>query len=401
VPPAPPPTEVDPVVRIRDVGRALGLPAETQSFDVAIGHLDADGIPDVVIGYHGHVGFYLNHRPGLELVFESFRGDSHGCAIGDVNADGLGDVYCVRGAANGRISKVNRLWVQQPSGKFLDEAPAFGVTDPLGRGRRAAFVDLDHANGLDLVVANEPRRQDGQASPNRVFVDQGDGHLVEGPLGTLPEVGGLCVQGYDQDGDSWQDVLICGGAGRATPGWNPNRNVLHLYRNQDDGLGGRRLVDVAPSLGVAVRRVQGARLAQLDGDGLTDLAVVTDRALRIFPGRPGGRFGPAAFTSTLSKGAWVAVGQVDGRFGPDLYVVQECTIGNTGDVADRLLLDRGPGWRWTAARLPRPGQGCGDVAEAVDLDGDGLDEFVVGNGRWGSRGPIQVLTAGTGAFAAP
>jgi hypothetical protein len=30
----------------------------------------------------------------------------------------------------------------------------------------------------------------------------------------------------------------------------------------------------------------------------------------------------------------------------------------------------------------------------IDLDGDGADEVVVGNGRWGSQGPVQVLTAG-------
>jgi hypothetical protein len=30
----------------------------------------------------------------------------------------------------------------------------------------------------------------------------------------------------------------------------------------------------------------------------------------------------------------------------------------------------------------------------IDLDADGAQEVVVGNGRWASRGPLQVLTAG-------
>ena len=61
------------------------------------------------------------------------------------------------------------------------------------------------------------------------------------------------------------------------------------------------------------------------------------------------------------------------------------------NVPDVLLLNEG-GLTFRPARLPQTQAGCGDLAEAVALDGDGRDELVVTNGRWGATGPIQVLT---------
>ena len=75
-----------------------------------------------------------------------------------------------------------------------------------------------------------------------------------------------------------------------------------------------------------------------------------------------------------------------------LLVLSGCT-GGDGNIRDVLLV-HAQGWDYQAVAAPPVARGCGDTAAMLDLDGDRADEIVVGNGRWASRGPIQVLTAG-------
>jgi len=382
-------------LRFHDVGLALGLPRHTHSFDIDVAPIDGDDVEDLVLSTHGRVDVLLNHQPGLETVLTRTDGDLHACAVGDANRDARADVYCTVGAENGTGSKRNRLWLQQPEGGFgPNRAAQYGVDDPYGRGRHPTFVDLDHSQGADLFVGNENPRADDNLSLNRTFLRAESEEFLDVQLGMQPDVGGLCAQGADQDGDGWDDLLVCGGAGPATTGWHPSENQLHLFRNLSRPDGTRRLVDVASRLGIALEGVQSARLAHLDGDGRLDLVVVTRSSVSVWPGAVEGTFGFPVFRERLQAGHAVAVADVDGRLGLDLFVVQACSGPQNRNIDDRLYLDAGPGWGWDEARLPAGIAGCGDTAEALDLDGDGVDDLVVGNGQWSARGPIQVLTSG-------
>jgi hypothetical protein len=149
---------------------------------------------------------------------------------------------------------------------------------------------------------------------------------------------------------------------------------------------------VAGSLGIGLNGVRSARLARLDGDGLLDLVVVGSRRVSVWPGNRDGGFDQPTYSRSLRAGNWVAVGDVDGRRGNDLFVVQGCT-GAGGNARDLLLLHRRRGG-YDEVRAPSVAAGCGDTAAMLDVDGDGDLEIVVGNGRWSSRGPMQVLTIG-------
>jgi hypothetical protein len=358
------------------VGERLGLPRTTSSWSVAAGYLDADGAADLAISYHSRVAFYLNTRPGLQRMFLQRGRDPHGCAIGDVEGNGLGDVYCTRGANRGTGRKANRLWIQTSPGVFEDQAESYGVEDPFGRGRRTTFVDIDHEESIDLFVGNGAPRQNRHPSPNRTFLGSGGVAFTDQDLGLTRERGAECVQPVDQNRDGWDDLLVCG------------RRRLYLYRNH----GGARFHDVAGALDIAFRHVQSAWLTDLNADRRADLITVSRSRVRIHVGIRGARFGRLVYSAPLTAGTWVAVGDVDGRRGRDLLIVQGCGA-DRGNAPDHLLLDqRGP-WNFRRVRIPRMRRGCGDVATAVDLNEDGRDEFVVLNGRplW-ATGPVQVLT---------
>jgi hypothetical protein len=367
-----------------DVGESLGFPQSSLTWSVDAGDLSGDGrLNDLVVSYHTHVRAYRN-VDGTSLA-EVFRphdiGDPHGCLIGDLDRNGLGDVYCTRGAELGTISKTNGLWLQGPTETFTENvASAFGVGDPLGRGRHAALLDLDRDGFLDLFVGNARNRKDGRPSPNRTYLNEAGEGFREVRVGVTREVGTECAQAVDYDRDGWTDLLICG------------RKRMFLHRNVKGPDGERRLRHVSRKVGLAeLSDVRSAWIANLDGRGRPDIVLVRRRRLQVLLWRRGA-YRVASLRRDLSEGVWVAVGDVDGRRGLDLYVVQGCE--GDRNLPDRLFLNRGDG-RFRRVSIPRALSGCGHMARMVDLDGDGRDEIVVlnGGGVWRlTRGPVQVLT---------
>ena len=385
------PAEVVAPVQLVDIGAGLGLPRLAHSWDLVVGRVDDDAIPDLVVADHDRVQIFRNLRPGLEPIFTRNMSDPHGCAIGDADGNGLNDLYCTQGAEQGSASGRNRLFLQGPVGTWVERGEAYGVVDLFGRGRRTTFVDLDHLFGVDLFVGNEPGRTNNQVSANHTFVNQPAPPMIENRLGPIGDKGAVCVQAVDQNRDGWQDLLLCGGSNQ--PGVKPDEdNRLLLFRNRHADGGGRRLVNVSAELGIAVQRVRSARLARMNSDGLLDLVVVGSRRVMILPGNGDGGFDPPTFVRTLTAGNWVAVGDVDGRRGNDVFVVQGCTA-QRSNIRDVLYV-HDEAWDYREVPAPAVGRGCGDTATMLDLDGDGAQEIVVGNGRWASRGPLQVLTAG-------
>jgi hypothetical protein len=367
----------------------------THSFSIAAGDLNGDNRPDLVFGLHSRIRGYLNLPTGLQRVLMHNGGDSHGCDIGDVNADDRGDVYCVLGGAHGNGTKKNPLFIQGDLGGFTNQSIAWGPTDPYGRGRHTQFADLNSDDRPDIFVGNEYPREDGRQTPNRTYINT-SATLVKRSIGATREIGGLCVERVDQNMDHRDDVLVCGGRGRATPNQPVNVNDrLHLYRQVRLAGGTTELRNVAPSLGINIPFVQSAAMARLDNNRSLDLVIVTPTRVEIAFGRNGG-FG-RRLIRPLTAGRWVATGRFDAGTSQDIIVVQGCTRRPNGTLANQpdfvLLGVRNRPGQFVTRRLPNAA-GCGDTAEAVDLDRDGRMEFLVGNGQWDAEGPVQVFTTG-------
>jgi hypothetical protein len=372
----------------RDVVASTPLDKDALSWDIDVGLLDDDALPDLVLSQHASMSFYRSVPPTIARMFRVDRGDPHACTISDVDLNGLGDVFCTRGAGRGTIAKVNHLWMQTAPRVFVDRAKAYGVTDPLGRGRHTTFFDLNGDPYPDLFIGNDTPRADGQPSPNRTFLSVGGRRFREVSRGATKELGGVCAIAADVDADGWEDLVVCG------------KDRLHVYRNRETPAGRRRLQDVARQWGLDVTGIRSALVADLDVDGNPDVVTMSPDLLQVYPGRGGGSFARPRTLATLKSGSWVTIGNLDEQPGRDLFVVQACRRGH--NLRDVALFDRDGRWAYELGTdLPRALGGCGDVAATIDLNRDDVDEVIVlngarhGPGSGGDPGPVQVLTTGS------
>jgi hypothetical protein len=227
-------------------------------------------------------GTFKNVSKGSGL---DFSGYCQGVAIGDVNNDGLPDVLITE---YGGV----RLFLNNGDGTFADVTVQAGLTNPLW-ATSAAFVDYNRDGWLDLVVVNylkyEPLKQCYLPDANRDYcapatfvgtVTKLYRNLGKQPQGkernvcfedvTIPSglaqhsgpgLGVICA---DFNGDGWPDIFI------ANDG-KPN----HLWINQKNGT----FQEEAVLRGVAYNAMgkaeanMGIAWGDVDGDGLQDLFV--------------------------------------------------------------------------------------------------------------------------------
>jgi len=166
---------------------------------------------------------------------------------------------------------------------------------------------------------------------------------------------------------------------------------MHLFHRERG-----RFRDVTEEVRLPSVVATAGRFADFDGDGRLDLVFTQRHRLVVELQGPKHRFS-AALRLHLRHGHGLAVGDPDGDGDPDIYVVEGCVDGD--DMPDWLLFDDRDAGVLRPRRVARVPGGCGDTAEALDFDHDGMDEFVVLNGGgvdqgFQHRGAEQLLTLG-------
>jgi len=128
---------------------------------VAVGDIDNDGLDDLYfVGNFNPNKLYKNKG---DFTFEDitkssktedYNGFSTGVTMLDVNNDGWLDIYvCKAGSLQDENARRNLLFVNKKDGTFNEEAKIWGLDDP-GFSTQIYPIDYDNDGDLDLYLVN-------------------------------------------------------------------------------------------------------------------------------------------------------------------------------------------------------------------------------------------------------
>ncbi|HEY3788310.1 MAG TPA: VCBS repeat-containing protein, partial [Urbifossiella sp.] len=296
----------------------------------AAADLDGDGRPDLLFLANGgrqsgstnklyrqtNDGSFENVTAGSGL---GFPGHNMGVAIGDVDDDGRPDVVITQHIGA-------RLFRNLGGMKFQDITADAGIVNPLW-GASACFFDFDRDGKLDLAIANyldydkswdctSPGGDRDFCAPmtfagttSKLFRNRGSGpngvprfEDVSFASGIGRIAGpGLGIVPADFDGDGWPDLFISNDG-------KPN----HLWMNQKNGTFLEQAVSrgVAYTMGGKALAGMGIGLGDADNDGLLDLFVthLTDETNTLWRQHPRGSFQDETSAWAASRTDWRGTG---------------------------------------------------------------------------------------------
>jgi len=360
---------------------AVAAGAEEPRFEEAAGDLGVDFV-------HRHFGTGEKYMP---------ENMGSGVAVFDADGDGRLDLYFVEGAplrgAEPDEAATNRLFHQQPDGKFEDVTERSGAGDR-GYGMGASFGDVDGDGDLDLYVTN--------FGANKLYENRGDGTFedVTDRAGVGHEAWSVGAGFFDAEGDGDLDLFVVGYVDFAYDNHKfcgnaklKIRAYCHpdvyealpdvFYRNQGDG----RFTEVSRAAGVIPSpdaKGLGVAMADFDGDGHQDVFVANDSTMNhLYLGDGEGRFRESALLAGVGfggsgkaeAGMGIEFGDLDGDGRAELFLTHLDRETNTlyRPVGEGLYTDA-----TEAAGLGRPSLpwvAFGVVFLDHDADGD-LDVFV-------------------------
>lgn len=348
----------------------------------------------------------------LSALREGPAAMSGGVAVGDVNGNGLLDVFLTR------VGQPNALY-RNDGGTFTDVTVDVGLAgEETSQGSTAAqFVDIDGDGHLDLVVIGLG------ATPNRLYLNRGDGTFDDATEAwglptdppTSPDAGSFGLAAADYDGDGRIDLVLTDAdptairaalAAADVPGGDPCSPAAADARAAAAGATRTRLLrntgtgfeDRTSQLGIDPGSViaMTPQFVDLDGNGLHDL-VITGHACTttVLVNQGDGTFADGTEAAGLA-GVEVASGSeffdADGDGRLDWFIsgvayptasgdcpLDDPMLGCTGNrlllnVGDGSFVDatddfglRDAGWAWGAA--------------AADLRGTGREDLVVATGH--------------------
>src|SRR5256712_5125993 len=316
-----------------------------------------------VLKYRHQAAMLVDYSVQPLLPYEP---SSHGppVAVGDVNGDGLDDVFI--GGAAGIPGK---LFVQGKDGSFVESTHG----QPWAADRQfedwgALFFDANGDGRPDLYVARcaDQLAPDSRWLQDRLYVNQGGGRFVRDTqaLPTMPTCTATVAAG-DFTGDGRPDLFV---GGRLAPRNYPSPTRSYLLRN-DGGHFTDVTEAVAPELVHPGGMITAAVWIDFDGDGRLDLVTAGEWMPLQFYHNDGARLRDVTASMGLPplRGWWysLASGDFDHDGHPDL-------------VAGNLGLN----YTYTTSEKGKFG------VYAADFTGNGTSDVVLTQELAGTEDPV-------------
>jgi hypothetical protein len=335
-------------------------PAQTGVTNIQIEELNhpvgaSSGFTELPITELG-IDFINQLEPEISLKNRILENGS-GVAAGDVNGDGLCDLYF------SGLDSSNRLYINQGNWNFVDVTDTAGVACVGQYSTGCCLADMDGDGDLDLLV-------NGIGSGTRLFLNNGSAVYKEKVNSGLSRIGGshsMALADFDKDGDldlyvthyrsdTWKDdperlkpkIINREGIPFAEPGdrfllkplSNGEMNLLelgevdHFYLNQGDG----RFIEVGWTDGLFL---------DLDGNALK--------------------------TPPRHWGLAVMFRDFTGDGYPDLYVCNDFE-----DTGDEVWINQsGSAFKQVSHRAFRNFSRSSMAVDIADIDRDGRDDLFV------------------------
>lgn len=259
------------------------LPAHSQGNGLAVGDVNGDGLPDIVVGSTGETGhtpdaqiipasnlLFLNDpkRPGhfihaTKTHLPDSNDQTESIALADMTGDGHLDMVIASPA------HPNRLLINDGQGRFTDASDRLDLQVPM-ETREVQVLDANGEGLNDILFFNITSNNFGwdKDPQTRLLINGGKGRFIDETAERLPahRFSSWAGKIVDFNNDGAPDILA---GAIQVPGFVP----LQLRAWQNDGKGFFKDVTLDAVPGITVGRSWSMGSGDLDGDGKTDIFI--------------------------------------------------------------------------------------------------------------------------------
>ncbi len=364
----------------------------------------------------------LSHAEAFNMIDYLYYYDGGGVAVGDLNNDGLSDIYMVSNEGD------NALFLNKGNMQFQDVTEIAGLKSPGLWKTGVSMADVNGDGLLDIYLCRLGEYK-GVTGKNELYINQGDMVFREEAEKYNLDFVGFATQAafFDMDNDGDLDVYLLNHSVHSENSFGRAdlRSIVdslagdRIYRNDAN-----YFVDVSSTSGIYQSTLGyglGIGLSDFNKDGFTDVFISNDFMENdyLYLNNQEGSFRDvypqmAAHTSLSSMGSDIADFNNDGLVDiitldmlPEKEVIRKSTVGEDPHEIFRMKLGFGymPQYKRNTLQLNRGDGTFSDIAMMAgvqatdwswaplfaDFDNDGWKDLFISNGILGRPNDLDYL----------